>query len=590
MVLLGIYLSTAAPDLTFWDATEFMTVAHTLGIPHPPGTPLWVLMGKLATLAFGNAAPARAVTLLSVWAAALTGGVGAWLAATWIGARGAVVSAVIAGTMYSVWNNATETEVYAVALLFSVCLLAVGNVAGRAGTSHSMRRRCRAVMAFVVGLALPLHLTVLVALPTAVALAWCGPRPTWRDAVSWILLAALGGSAVAVLPLLSMHNPAIDSGNPESFRALVSVLRREQYQVAGLWPRQAPWWLQFGNLFQWADWQVAFGLHPHPTAAVARTSMSVLWAWLAVLGVRLLWQQDKRVGRAMVVLMATSTLGVVWWLNLRAGPSFGEGVIPATALHEARERDYFFVLGFWAWGLLAGAGLTSLALTLGRKLPAPLAVLPYAAALVPWLANREVADRTREPVSSLPRTYARLLLDAVPPRGVLIAGGDNDTFPLWYVQQVEDYRPDITVVTASLLGAPWYRADLARRRLLAPEFVASWPGTGRALQSVQQFAERDGRPLRVSTLLDRRERIAVLPAAGWQLEGLVWAPSAAFPAGQSALDLTALRRNHQLVPPSALEPLPAGTDAAAHTTQSLLRCTGVTALSDSLLVSGCSGI
>ncbi|MFY7920857.1 MAG: protein O-mannosyl-transferase family, partial [Gemmatimonas sp.] len=141
MVLLGLYLSTAAQDLTFWDAAELMAAAHTLGIPHPPGTPLWVLLGKVAATLFGSAPPPRAITLLSVWSGAITGGVTALMAARWIGARGAVVSAVMAGAMYSVWNNATETEVYAVALLASVVMLAVGEYAGRADTADAQRRR-----------------------------------------------------------------------------------------------------------------------------------------------------------------------------------------------------------------------------------------------------------------------------------------------------------------------------------------------------------------------------------------------------------------------------------------------------------------
>ena len=77
MVLLATYLATSAPDLTFWDASELATAAHTLGIPHPPGTPLWVLLAKVSAMLFSSTAPPRAVTLLSVWASALAGGVGA---------------------------------------------------------------------------------------------------------------------------------------------------------------------------------------------------------------------------------------------------------------------------------------------------------------------------------------------------------------------------------------------------------------------------------------------------------------------------------------------------------------------------------
>ncbi|MFO0242703.1 protein O-mannosyl-transferase family [Gemmatimonas sp.] len=590
MVLLGLYLSTAAPDLTFWDATEFMAAAHTLGIPHPPGTPLWVVLGNVATRLFASAAPPRAVTLLSVWAAALTGGLTAWMMARALGARGAVVGAVMAGTMFSVWNNATETEVYAVTMLASVAMLAAGEFAGRHDSSDGQRARGRALVAFLAGLAVPLHLSLLVALPAAIVLAWRGARPTRREMASWLALCLLGLSAVSLLPLLSVRNPALDSGNPEHWQALLAVLRREQYQVAGLWPRQAPLWLQVANVFQWADWQVAFAAHPFPTAAFGRTALSLCWVWLAALGLRRVWHVDARLGRGLAVLLASATLGVAVWLNLRAGPTFGVGVLPDGAPHEARERDYFFVLAFWAWGVLAAAGVAALAAGLARRLPAPVALLPFALVLVPVLGNRPVADRTREPVASLPRTYARLLLDAVPPGGVLVTGGDNDSFPLWYLQQVEEYRTDVAVVTVPLLGASWYRAQLAAQRLLDGRAVTPWPGSSASLRGVMQSARMARRPVRVSTLLEASDRRRLDPASGWALQGLVYAPDSTVPGGRTALDLRALRASRDLLPVGALDPLPVHADPAAHTAQELLRCTQLTTRTDTLLVSGCNGV
>jgi hypothetical protein len=590
MVLWGTYLATAAPDLTFWDASEFIAAAHTLGIPHPPGTPVWVLLGKVATLLFSQVTPPRAVTLLSVWAGALTGGLSAWLAARWIGGRGAVVAAVIAGTTYSIWLNATESEVYAVALLASIAMLAAGEWAGRPDATVAQRQRGRALIAFLVGLAVPLHLSILVALPAAVAFAWRGPRPHRAELLIWIALAALGLSAVALLPLFSANGAMMDSGHPVTLRALLAVLRREQYQVAGLWPRLAPLWLQLGNVFQWADWQFAFGAHPFTTPALARTSVTVVFALLGALGLRALHAHEARVARAMALMLVCGSLGVAVWLNMRAGPSFGGALLPAGATHEARERDYFFVLGFWAWGMLAGAGAASLSTQLRARFPLPVALLPLLVALVPLFANRPVVDRTLPPVATLPRTYARLLLDAMPANGVLLAGGDNDTFPMWYLQQVEERRPDVTVVTVPLLGAPWYRAELVRRGLLAEEAVQAWPGLTPALQSLAIHAARQRRPIRVSTMLDRRDRLAVAPRAGWALEGLVWRADSTLGSGRTGLDLAALRRADGQVPRSALAPLPPGADPAADLVQTLLRCTAVTNVADTLLVSGCGGI
>ncbi len=584
MVLFATYLSTAAPDLTFWDASEFTAAAHVLGIPHPPGTPLWIVLGKLATMIFSGTSPARMVTVLAVWCAALAGGLGAWLVSRWFGARAGVVSAVTAGTMYTVWSQATEAEVYAAALLLAVAMLVAGELSGRAAADGDTltSERGRALLAFLAGLALPLHLSALVALPAAATLAYGGARPSRKTIAVWGALLLLGASAVLVLPLRSLHDPALDSGNPETWRALWSVLQRDQYEVAGLLPRRAPLWLQLGNFGQWADWQVAFGLHPYTTAAWPRTLLTLVWLWWASLGLRALWRSDARVGRGLLMLLLSASLGVVAWLNLRAGPSFGVGVLPDGTLHEARERDYFFALAFWTWGLLAGVGLASLAASLARRLPRPLALLPLSFALVPLVANRRVADRAREPVATLPRTYARLLLDAVPTNGVLLTAGDNDTFPLWYLQMVEDHRSDVTVVTVPLLGATWYREELAERGLLDSAMVHTWPGLAPALQMVHHRAEGRQRAVRVSTMLSASDRKRVAPSMGWRWEGLVWAPDST--AGV-AIDATRWRRAAAQLPRSALQAVPAGADPAARNVQRLLRC--LAEPPSDLLVSGC---
>ncbi len=411
--------------------------------------------------------------------------------------------------------------------------------------------------------------------------------PEARELIACTLIAMLAVSAVAILPLQAIHSPALDSGHPVTMQSLWDVLRRAQYDVAGLWPRRAPWWLQFGNVFEWADWQVAFGVHPFAGPRWPRTMLSLLWAWLAVLGTRRLWRRDARVGRAMLMLLVSATFGVAIWLNLRAGPSFGVGVLPNGASHEARERDYFFALGFWTWGMLAGIGLVAIAEQLRRRLPNALASTVLVVAAVPMLANGSVANRHREPAASLPRTFARLMLDAVPIRGVLIVAGDHDTFPLWYLQQVEGYRPDVTIVTASLLGAVWYREQLAMRSHL--QSGQAWQGQSAALGAVSQSATRDNRALRVSVLVARDERAMLNPRVGWTLQGLVYAPDAAVAARATSLDHAALVRAAEQLPPSTLAPLPAGVDAAYQLMQDALSCTRITSVTDTLLVSTCSG-
>ncbi len=596
-ILLPAYLATAAPDLTLWDSSELATAAHTLGIPHPPGTPLWVLIANVFGKLFANTGPARSITMFSVVATALACSLGAVMSARWIGGRGAVAAAVSAGTMFTVWNNATEAEVYAAALLASVAMLYAGERAGRVDVADTERERWRLMLAFLSGIAVPLHLSALVALPAALTLAWRGSRPRIANVIAIIALFAVGISSIAFLPIRAQHAPLLNSGNPESLSAMLEVLQRKQFDVPGLWPRRAPLWLQLGNVFQWADWQVAFGLSPQVGPSWRRTPLTLIWAWFALLGIRALFRHEKRIGRGLTVLAISGTVAVALWLNLRAGPSYGAGVLPIDALHEARERDYFFALGFWCWGLLAGIGVSAIAqtvakrvaITKGERLANVIAIPLIAIAALPMIANVSATNRTVEPLATLPRTFARLLLDAVPINGVLITAGDNDTFLPWYLQRVEGYRSDVTIVAAPLLGARWYREEMKNSGVFAGDMVANWYGTGQALATVGREAYVSNRALRVSIMVSATNRTAVDESSGWLLEGMVYAPSPLVAAGEIGLNVGSMARAQNAIPMGALTPLPESADPMARGIQQYLRCTEVQGAADSLLVGRCNG-
>ena len=113
---------TLAPGVTLWDSGEFLAAIHALGIPHPPGTPLYVLIGNVWSVLFADLFGfARAINLLSAVSTAAGCGVLASLFAKWSGdGLGATAAGIAAGLMSTLWMSATETEVYALAFLFGV--------------------------------------------------------------------------------------------------------------------------------------------------------------------------------------------------------------------------------------------------------------------------------------------------------------------------------------------------------------------------------------------------------------------------------------------------------------------------------------
>ena len=620
LALLLVYLLTLAPDVTFWDAGEFIAAAHTLGVPHPPGTPLYVLVAHVWERAFAwVAGPAVAINALSATCTAAAGGLTAWLVARWTGRPApAVAAALCAGAMSTVWLSATEAEVYAVSLLLAATTLVAAERAGASADPH-----WTVVVAYLFALAVPLHISALVAAPAAVLLAASAPdgtirwgevallmvpllfaagvgtlspsvlalaclalpmavtvrwrggrlRPAWMVAVAF-----LGLSVVLVMLVRAPHDPGVNQGNPSTLTALLDVVGRRQYEVAPMFPRQAPLWLQIGNLIEYVDWQVALGLAPQVAPTWFRTPVTLAFVALGAAGSAAHARADQRSWRAMLVLLASASVGVVLYLNLKAGPSFGHGVLPAGASHEARERDYFFALAFWAWGAWAGMGAVSLATRVlaGRRWAPALGV---GVAALPLALNWPAVTRRGAPDAALPAALAQSILASAPPNAVLFVAGDNDTYPLWYWQQALGVRRDVALVTIPLLPAPWYRAELARRHALySPADLRVWRGTGAALRTVGQRAAQRGRPVAVSVAVDPSERSHL--GACWRQQGMVYAREARPDSGEGpapggpcvSVDSGATARTAAALAGLVAQRPRAGTDATAEYIAELLAC------------------
>jgi 4-amino-4-deoxy-L-arabinose transferase-like glycosyltransferase len=492
--LLLVYVATLAPSVTLWDSGEFLSAMHSLGIPHPPGTPLYILIGNVWAKVWAPLVGfAYSVNLLSALCTAAACALMANLFVRWTGDRiAAYAAAVCAGAMSSVWLSATETEVYSAALLIGCLIFWIGDNA-----SEGRDTKWLLLGAYVAGLGFALHLTALLTVPAAlyIAASRARRRDLLRRAPAMLLLFGLGASVVLFMLVRAKHDPWVNQGNPSRLSSLADVLLRKQYMPAPPWPRQAPIFIQIGNLFEYADWQVALGLAPDPPPGIARTTLSIVFGTLGVVGFIQHRRIDRRSWTAMLVLFVTATVGVLFYLNLKASPSYGGSFIPATAKHEARERDYFFALAFLCWGSWAGFGAVR-AMRAVRTKSRMLPIGGVLAAFVPVVFNWSAVSRRIEPAASEARRNALRILETAPPRAVVLANGDNETYPVWYLQEVEALRRDVTIVVVPLLPAAWYRAELARRQqLLTQDFVWRWRGAKQTIHAVCDAATRGNRPV-----------------------------------------------------------------------------------------------
>ncbi len=324
----------------------------------------------------------------------------------------------------------------------------------------------------------------------------------------------IGYSTYALIFIRSAANPPIDENDPENVEAIVSYLKREQYGESGFklsgpgydnatqtfaeksFPRrhsQSPdhireyqrydsdldfffgyqvnymYWRYFLWQFVGKDSDVQgapaitgfaaidrsipnrMNVRQTPSERKSENAYYALPLLLGLFGMAYHVWRDWRRASAVGLLFLLTGLGIIVFLNQTP--------------FQPRERDYSYVASFFAFALWIGVGATGLVELVAHALRqrSPGLALPgagVAAALalvaVPGVMvaeNYDDHDRSKQYVAP---DYAFNMLNSVADQAVLFTNGDNDTFPLWYLQEVEGVRRDVRVSNLSLLQTPWY--------------------------------------------------------------------------------------------------------------------------------------
>jgi hypothetical protein len=339
--------------------------------------------------------------------------------------------------------------------------------------------RLLVLIAYLVGLGYAIHPAGLLTAPS-VACAVILYR--WRTLLRWRLIGVLGAafvlgaSSFAVLPIRAAYQPYINESaisacengtlaarctfSAETARRLVGTIQREQYGGNAVVERRAPFVAQvemFWLYFKWQWLRDARGEYPLIQSAIA--AMMLVLGVLGLVSLRQRESPSKVAGESptrpafwyFAPLTATFTVALIYYLNFRYGWSQSPELANSVP-REPRDRDYFYMWTFSLWGLLAGLGIVWL---WRRRTAAVLAL-----AVIPLVGNWNAASRRGQ---SFTREYAADMLNSVEPNAVVITNGDNDSFPLWYAQEVEGIRSDVTVALTPYLGMAWYARQLNRR-------------------------------------------------------------------------------------------------------------------------------
>lgn len=552
VISFGVYLLTLAPTVVFWDVGEFIAAAKMMQVPHPPGSPLFLLVTRVAMMlpvasdmavrahmlsALFSALGVMFLYLVSVRVVEIFRGEAEGLLDRVTVYGASMVGAFALAFSTSYWANSIEAEVYGASMFFLSAILWLillwWERADAAGNEKYLL-----LIAYLIGLSLGVHLLALLAIFPVLMLVYFRKfeftlssfmaflvvavgafivvypgivkyLPGMMDGdfmdrksavieyIPWLVIAAIAWGTyssykkkqkllhVGLLAMLliiigyttyvqvvirSNAEPPMNENDPSNLARLTAYLGREQYGDAPLFmprrysqePHQQEIYTKYSSdmdflvryqlnhmFFRYLFWNFIGAAGDAQDSGVSWSPTFGIPFFLGLIGLYAHFRKDWKV--ALVFLAAFIILG------------------PILALYQnqqepqPRERDYFYVGAFFVFAMWITIGIVAIidylrtlspkeslrsALTYG-VVGVTAVVVPGRMLQVSWHDH----DRTGNYVAW---DYSYNMLQSCERDAILFTNGDNDTFPLWYLQDVEGVRRDVRIVNLSLVNTPWY--------------------------------------------------------------------------------------------------------------------------------------
>jgi hypothetical protein len=464
----AIFARTAYPSITWWDSSPYSLAAVTLGITTPPGSLLLTMVGWMITRLPTGLPPAYVLNLLAGVLAAVTvtlvfsiarrlvryaGDVDSAGADRSLGmaVAGAAIGALTFAFSETLWQYAIQFTPYVLTSVFTGLLLWT-LLRWWESAAHPDSWRWLLFLGLLVGLDFSVHRTNVLLLPGVLIWILLGHPRTLRSGRAWI--SGVGGMVVGlavqlfIIPIAA-SSPPLNAGDPSNWSRFYDYVSLAQYGGGWLvqfYPRHGPLWSVqvmdlirgFGTNFLWLTGRVGvLGIFP---------------ALFGLLGLFRLWQRNRRLAIAFAALLFVHAAVTVAYFN-----------IPE---HFFRSFYRHYLPVFVTWAVLIACGMGESLVRLrnlnwhGRWRAAEwsgvlLAVVPMSQLIRNWTAI-DGSHRT------FTEDYAANSLNGLPQNAILFTVGDNDTWPLVYMQVAGRLRPDVQIVNLSLANTTWYVDELVR--------------------------------------------------------------------------------------------------------------------------------
>lgn len=545
-VTIAIYISTQARTMSFWDSGEYATCISILGVPHPPGNPFYILFGRAFIALFGWAVPHG---ILSAFISVLTSAfavmftylltvklVSMMKVKAWEAMFAGTVAALYTAFSFTFWMNAIEAEVYS-GLVFFVNLILWLTLVWVEKSRDFNHQNLLLFIVYLFFLGFGVHQTALQVAPavlfivvyplllngikqstfwpkvigytiailagyfifgaignsigidefdkwafaliTVIILAYelrdvFGKKFWWMS----IALVVIGLSSHLYLMIRAADRPFINEGNPSTPKMFWDYVFRKQYGNTNFMIRRASFLRDqvYYHFLRYFDMQwFPRGL----LAPLVNSSHSLANFFIMLLGLGGAYFQrlrNKHSFNYFLSIILLTTIAMIFVMNLSST--------------EVRDRDYFFVTAYNMWAIWLGIGALGVVNIFRNKavkygLVAIMLLLPIGNMISQYRPH----NRSNEFIAL---DYGVNFLNSLEENAIIFTNGDNDTFPLWYAQAVEDpfakehiypakdvapsqeaqeamqyamdyknkylkgIRKDVSVANLSLLNTPWY--------------------------------------------------------------------------------------------------------------------------------------
>src|SRR5262249_32742133 len=457
LVALIAYIVTLDPSLPTGDSGELITAARVWGVAHPPGDPLYTMLGHVSMwLPFGS--PALRMNLLSAVLDAAAVGVVFVLVyrlvevtardrspggQAWTPFAAAAVGSLLLAFSTVFWSYSVVAEVFALNNLFAALLLLLAFEWSRRPDHPKLLW----VFALLLGLALTNQQTLSCLVPAVLVLAWAGLarlRRTGplsrglrlRDIAAAVAFFVAGLLPYLYLPIAARRNPAVDWGDPQTVDRFVQHVSRANYgtfrlSVEG---RQGSVSEQLGLL----------------TSNLLR-GFVVAGVVLALLGGWWTWRNRRAAGLALVTAFLFAGPVFVAYSKVYVPDDLTKGVI--ARFYMLPSIPLALLAGAGAWVVLVWAGRIRRPTTRPGLAPILVALVLLAITVGAAGANGGTANHSGDRVAL---HYAEDLLRPLAPNSLLLMRSDENFTSVDYAQLVAGYRKDVIAIDTELLKLSTY--------------------------------------------------------------------------------------------------------------------------------------